>query len=327
MSSVKKVAALGLTLTMVVGMLPTVAFAYSSKSGWVEKDGKWSYYENGRKIKSDIRYDSSDGKNYLLNEYGIRVTKKGWTTLKYHYTDYGDKLKESQKYYLAEGGEASINGWKKIKGKYYYFDQSHALTNTVIPKYNSEDSGIIDYVYAVDKNGARITKKGWHHFKGTSYSTYDGTKMPYDEWVYVKKGGKLVQGVKKIGKKKYVFSKYGVMAHDDYVPTKDGKKYYLADKNGVLVTKKGWHKLKITYKSSNYGGTHSYDSTQWVYVKKDATLLTGLKKIKGTYYYFTPAMQINTVYDKESKDGSYYTRYYFGKNGNCTKSEKIYYAT
>jgi len=328
MSSVKKAAAMGLTLTMVVGMLPTVAFAYSSKSGWVENsEGKWSYYQDGRKIKCDVRFDDTDGKYYLLNESGYRVTKKGWTTLKYHYAEYGDKLKESQRYYLGEGGEAKYRGWKKIKGKYYFFENSQAITNSIIPKFNEKDSSIIDYVYAVDKKGARITKKGWYHFKGYTYSTYDASKYTYDEWVYVKKGGKLAQGVKKIGKKKYVFSRYGTMVRNDYGSTKDGKKYYLADKNGVLISKKGWHKIKVSSKSSNYGGTYTYKSTQWVYVTKDGSLQTGLKKISGTYYYFTPSMQTVTTYDKVSKNGDYYTRYYFGRDGKCKKTEKIYYAT
>ena len=92
MSNVKKVATLGLTLTMVVGMLPTAAFAYSSKDGWVEKEGKWYFYEDGRKIKSAVRYDYSTSKYYLLNESGERVTKKGWTTVKYYYSNYGDKI-------------------------------------------------------------------------------------------------------------------------------------------------------------------------------------------------------------------------------------------
>jgi len=329
MSSVKKIAAFGLTLTMVAGVLPATAFAYSDKSGWVQntETGKWSYYEDGRKVKSAVRYDSDSGNYYLLDTSGNRVTKKGWTTLKYYYSEYGDKISQSRKYYLGEGGVATANGWKKIKGKYYYFERGLAYTDTVIPKNNTEDYNTIDYVYAVDKKGARITKKGWYHFKGTSYSSYDGSKSTFDEWVYVKSGGKLAQGVKKIGGKKYVFTKYGVMARNSYGSSKDGKTYYLADKNGVQVTKKGWHKVKYSYKYSHYGYTSSYKGTEYYYVKKDGTLQTGLKKIKGTYYCFDPDMMRNTNYYKDSKDKTYYTKYYFGRDGKCKKTEKIYYAT
>ena len=323
MTSVKKVAAMGLTLTMVVGMLPAAAFAYSSKDGWVEKDGKLYFYEDGRKIKCDVRYDPSDDNNYLLNESGVRVTKKGWTTLDYYYTYYGTKIKQSQRYYLAEGGVVKASGWKKIKGKYYYFVDGHAQTNTLILDY--DDNYDIKSAYAVDKKGARITKKGWYRLKGTSYDFYSGAAYKYDEWVYVKTGGKLVRGcVKKIGKKKYVFSEYGLMARNSYACSTDGKTYYLADKNGVQVTKKGWHKFSYSEKYTSTGYKYYDKSTYWVYVKKDGTLQTGLKKIKGTYYYFNPTMRCNNTFTKEGKE--YDTKYYFGRDGKCKKTSKIYHS-
>jgi glucan-binding YG repeat protein len=114
------------------------------------------------------------------------------------------------------------------------------------------------------------------------------------------------------------------MARNSYACSTDGKTYYLADKNGVQVTKKGWHKFTYSEKYTSTGYKYYDKSTYWVYVKKDGTLQTGLKKIKGTYYYFNPTMRCNSTFTKEGKE--YDTKYYFGRDGKCKKTSKIYHS-
>ena len=322
MSGIKKAAAMGLTLTMVVGMLPAVASAYSSKSGWVKNEdtGKWSYYENGRKIKCAVREDESTGKKYLLDASGNRVTKKGWTTLKYYYSEYGDKIKQSKKYYIQKGGAVFETGFHKVGSKNMYFYEGESVRNSIAFIYTKD--GDLKEAYYVGKNGTKITKQGWFHMKGTSYSSYDGDKSKYDYWIYIKKGGKLATGLKKIGKKKYVFTFYGLMVTNGVGSSSStSNTYYLADKNGVQVTKKGWHKVSTSSTSKGTSGTTTYKSTNWYFVKKDGTLQTGLKKISGKYYYFSPSMTTEYSYTKQGDE--YDTVYYFGKDGTCKKTKKI----
>lgn len=325
MSNIKKITTIGLTLTMVVGMLPGVASAYSSKSGWVlnEETGKWSYYEDGRKIKCDIRYDSSTNKSYLLDTSGNRVTKKGWVTLKYYYTYYGDKINKSKKYYLKTDGAALDNGFHKIGKKTLYFYKGALVKNDIVFPTNKD--GITTACYYVGKDGAKVTKKGWRHLKGTAYDGWSGMSYKRDVWIYINKGGKLATGLKKIGGKKYVFNSSGHMVTDSAGGKLNGNTYYLADKNGVQVTKKGWHKISWTtkYKNSDVSGT--IKQTNWYYVKSDGTLQMGLKKIKGKYYYFSPEMAYAYSYRKPGDE--YDTIYYFGKTGECKKTKKVYHNT
>jgi len=101
-------------------------------------------------------------------------------------------------------------------------------------------------------------------------------------------------------------------------------KYYVLDSKGYRYTKLGLYTASYFY--TYYGDKVKYKRS--FYVQSDGSLLRfSWKKISGTYYYFTPSMQTVTTYDKVSKNGDYYTRYYFGRDGKCKRTKKIYYAT
>ena len=100
-------------------------------TGWKKIDGKWyffydagyyaEYYGIGR--MTDVpTIQCDDGKVYAFNGNGSLVTKTGWVSLKWH----GDTFW----FYMKKGGVCTL-GWKKIGGKWYYFD-SHGpmLSNT-----------------------------------------------------------------------------------------------------------------------------------------------------------------------------------------------------
>ena len=314
MFNTKKIMTLALTSVMMVSAVPMVTMAYSSKSGWVEKDGKWYYYEDGRKIKSNIRYDSDKGGYFLLDSSGVRVKKKGWVTTKTQYNDHGDKYKETCKYYLKSNGTVYVSKWKKIGGKYYYFGYDGKMVKSASGgEYNSKTK--VTKFYLAGSNGVRITKKGWHKVKHTYVDSYSGKKSSSTSWYYVKKNGEVARGVYKIGGKKYVFGNDGALAKKMYVSiynSKTGKyTYYAADKNGIQITKKGWHKYSGSYSYSSNGSKSKYTYTYYVYINKGGKLATGLKKISGKYYYFSPTMYSNSSYYDEATD----TMHFFGKSG------------
>ena len=97
----------------------------SNYDKWVNKDGKWYYYENGKMV---IGWKFVDGEWYYLESNGVMAT--GWKELGGIW------------YYLNESG-AIVKGWQTISGKTYYFnDSGHMLTGKqVIDGKNYEFNG------------------------------------------------------------------------------------------------------------------------------------------------------------------------------------------
>ena len=318
MTHLRRFIALGMTVATVACLIPMTTLAASY--GWVEKDGKWYYYDSeGVKVKraSASRFIDGEYKYFVLNSKGVMVTQKGWYTTNYVYSRYGNKIKYQNKYYIKSDGSCTT-GWKKISGKWYYFlDDGKMARNEAI---NKPDSAGNDRYYLVGKDGKRITKKGWHQVTDKSLSSY-GIINTEKYWYFVKTDGTVARNcVKKIGKKKYLFYDNGVLVTNDYGPitNKDGsvKYYYAADKNGVVITKKGKYTLKnkVAYKSVSYSYDETYDSI--VYVKTGGKLHMGWKTIKGKKYYFDPYAYRCTIW---TIDG---VKYYFGRSGAVTKEIK-----
>ena len=115
-------------------------------TGWKKIDGKWYYfYKNSDEgadfygIGSMVDVPSAIAGNtaYAFNNNGTLVTKTGWVSLKWKIYTYW--------FYVKKGGVCTT-GWKKIGGKWYYFDyHGPMLSNT---------SRVIDGKnYTFDKNG------------------------------------------------------------------------------------------------------------------------------------------------------------------------------
>lgn len=305
MKNVKKITSLALTALMVAGVVPTTVFARSTKSdGWYMKsDGKLYYYEYGRKVKYSTR--KLEGNLTLLDATGAAVTKKGWVTLDYQYTEYGDKVKLQAKYYVQSDGSVAT-GWKSLSGKMYFFNYGDG---TLCKNHYAYDS-LDNKTYCTDSKGVRITKKGWVELSH-KYFNATGKIMTEKNKFYLKTGGAVTTGKKTISGKTYIFNDSGILQKNNicYV---DGK-YYLTDKNGVQVTKKGMHTITIK-REMDYGIVKIKGSYKGkVYVNKDGTLAEGLKKISDKYYYFAPAA---TTCDYEVVGD---TIYYFGTDGVCYK--------
>ena len=314
MTFIKKTTTLALTLITAGSIFPMTSMAATYSNEWVQKDGKWYYYDYyGKKVKSNYAYDSNSGIYYVVDSTGARVEKKGWYTLKQkNITTYGDKFYVTMKFYLKKGG-AVTTGWKTLSGKEYYFYSSGEMAkSTSISKSD-------DKYYFLGSDGAMVKKKGWVEAKGSITSSFDGTKYTYHSWYYLKKTGEVTTGWKTIKGKRYFFYSSGSMAVNTYVSEyKDGKYvYYAFGKDGAQLTSKGLKTIKYTNTSSNKLMTTKETSVLKVYVKSDGTLHTGLKTIKGKKYYFDPEMILCNYRDVKG------VRYYFGKKGTCTKTEKL----
>ncbi|WP_283702624.1 SH3 domain-containing protein [Clostridium perfringens] len=99
----------------------------SNYDKWVNKDGKWYYYENGKMVTG---WKLVDGEWYYLGSDGVMVT--GWIELGGIW------------YYLSDSG-AMVKGWQTISGKTYYFNESgHMLTGKQVidgKNYEFNESG------------------------------------------------------------------------------------------------------------------------------------------------------------------------------------------
>ena len=153
-----------------------------------------------------------------------------------------------------EANKPALN-WKKIHGKWYYFDKNGImLDNTIFDGYILTSSGamvdsgwgkIKDKWYYANPSG-RIVKKDWKKVSGV--------------WYYFDKDGIMLSNTIFNG---YLFTNSGAMAESAWVK-QDGKWYY-AQASGSLIKNK-WDKI---------GGV-------WYYFNKDATMASN--QWQGSYY-------------------------------------------
>ena len=207
-----------------------------------------------------------------------------------------------------EVNKAALN-WKKIHGKWYYFDKDGIMLSDTI--YDG---------YILTSSGAMVDS-GWGKIK--------------DKWYYAKPSGKIAkQEWKKIGGVWYYFDKDGIMLSntifDDYIFTNSGAmaestwvkqdgKWYYALTSGKL-SKNKWDKI---------GGT-------WYYFNKDATMASN--QWQGSYYLKDSGAMAEKewIFDKNynswfylKSGGAYAVRewigsYYLKAGGYMAKNEWIF---
>lgn len=205
------------------------------------------------------------------------VIKKGWVT------------EGGKTYYYVNNKKTA--GWKKISGKYYYFNRKDgSLYKSTLLRFSTGN-----YCY-VNKNGARVSKK-WITWKKNRY--------------YINSKGYAVKGWKKIGGKYYCFdSKTAYMYRNKKLISKAGNVYYVGS-NGVRYSG-GFHTITENGKKYRY------------YFAKNGRAYKGWHTIKGRKCYFCGGrsqragrMVRNTTLT--SKKGVVYV---FNKAGVCIKKYK-----
>ena len=173
-------------------------------------------------------------------------------------------------YLTGEAGKLG-KGWKKISGKWYYFNEKGRVKGW---------QKIASKQYYFGEDGARVT--GWQKIGKKQY--------------YFSKKGVMITGWKKIEKKWYYFNAKGVMTTGW---KKISKKWYYFDQDGIMLT--GWQKIsKKWYYFTSSGAMHTgwlKDGDWWLYFTSDGTMVRGKTvTIKGKKYEF---LNNGVMYDRK----------------------------
>ena len=206
-----------------------------------------------------------------------------------------------------EANKPALN-WKKIHGKWYYFDKNGTmLDNTIFDGYILTSSGAM-----VDSGWGKVKDK-WYYAKPSGKISQQKWEKVGGVWYYFDKDGIMLSNTIFDG---YIFTNSGAMAESAWVK-QDGKWYY-AQTSGQL-SKNKWDKI---------GGT-------WYYFNKDATMASN--QWQGNYYLKASGAMAEKewIFDKNynswfylKSGGAYAARewigsYYLKSGGYMAKSEWI----
>ena len=257
-------------------------------AGWKKIDGKWYYFEKelGDYYNYGTMYAGGvfkiDDHFYYLSDSG--ALKTGWIKETFSYTDadgdtfaydiwyYGDPAKDSQ---LAEA-------WKKIDGKWYYFDDGSFCEMVANMTYE-----ITGKTYAFNRNGSLHEKAGWVDLY-EEWTDKNGKKQKESWWVYTDNKGIATIGWKKIGGYWYYFDLGGYMVSDDWASDSAGTCWM--DSNG-RITKDKWIKYEGNWyylKANGYRAEDEWakDSKGWLYMDETGRITVDeVITYKGNQYY------------------------------------------
>ena len=206
-----------------------------------------------------------------------------------------------------EANKPALN-WKKIHGKWYYFDKNGImLDNTIFDGYILTSSGAM-----VDSGWGKIKDK-WYYANPSGRIVKKDWKKVGGVWYYFDKDGIMLSNTIFNG---YLFSNSGAMAENSWVKH-DGKSYY-ALSSGKAAQQK-WEKI----------------SGSWYYFNKDASMANN--QWQGNYYLKASGAMAERewIFDKNynswfylKSGGAYAARewigsYYLKSGGYMAKSEWI----
>lgn len=148
--------------------------------GWKKISGSWYYFDDSGIMLSDGLYELSDGNYYYFLSSGRMAT--GWRQV-----PFSDGSVEWL--YFNSDGSLFLDGWKKLGGYWYYFEDGF---------YYHGGLAVIDSrEYYFQDNGHMYT--GWIHFYD-DYGSWVG-------WAYFQSSGARIQsGSGYIGGRYYSFS-------------------------------------------------------------------------------------------------------------------------
>ncbi|WP_410984366.1 hypothetical protein [Bacillus cereus] len=146
----------------------------STKTGWVQMDGKWYYYSPTTGEK-EIGWNEISGTWYYFNNNGEMRT--GWEKVNHiwYYLEESGAMKTgwlksgSAWYYLEESG-AMKTGWLKSGSAWYYLEESGAMKTGWLKSGSTW--------YYLEESGAM--KTGWLNIGGTWYYFYSSGEMAHN---------------------------------------------------------------------------------------------------------------------------------------------------
>ncbi|MBO4702031.1 MAG: hypothetical protein J5625_05130 [Lachnospiraceae bacterium] len=254
--------------------------------GWQTIAGtRYFFNDHGKMMRSCYVMDGND--IYRLGSDGVAKKITNPSNLFY------DVYEDFAVYY--ENGTLVKNSWKKINGKFFYFDSAGSVVRGKARK-------IANAYYAFNADGTMATK-GWVNIAGNTY--------------YVKNDdGSLAIGELKIGDKYYYFDNNGRMMRGRI--NYNGKLYILnPDGSWAATAKEGWNSVQGT----------------WYYVEDGYFLCEEeLQLADGNYYFnYQEAMVKNEVIDLKyyGADGKQVTKtgwYKVGTKWIYIKNGSMYYA-
>ena len=176
----------------------------SLKEGWVNEDGGFAYYENGKRLTGVAL---ADGFYYDFGENGINEGK----------TKYSGLFENDGKYYYAAFGEL-ISGWRTVGDDYYYFSTADYTAHTGV-------SSVAGRTYTFDETGKLIRGDFVKTADGVKY--YWAGKVTYQRWITLEEGT-------------YWASPEGYIAYGNFPVKEDHSRpavwYSFDEETGVLIS-------------------------------------------------------------------------------------------
>lgn len=126
-----------LTGIALLAVLSMAACTTAAKTGWVNDDGKWYYYDDQGVMLKNTTVDGN-----ILGADGAMVSEATSSTAASP-TD-GWYLKDGKWYYLVDN--SYVKGWiKTSEGKWFYFDEQGVMVNNTTLNIDGKD-----YVFTSD---------------------------------------------------------------------------------------------------------------------------------------------------------------------------------
>ena len=222
------------------------------------------------------------------------VKKEGWVLEENHWRFYENN--------------APVLNWKKIQGKWYYFNKDGImLSDTIFDGYILTSSGAM-----VDSGWSKLQDK-WYYANAYGKISQQKWDKIGDVWYYFDQDGVMLSNTIFDG---YLFTNSGAMAENSWVK-QDGQWYYSLSSGKVIKNK--WDKISGT----------------WYYFNKDATMASN--QWQGSYYLKASGAMAEKewIFDKNDDSwfylksgGAYAARewigsYYLKAGGYMAKSEWI----
>ena len=267
--------------------------------GWKLIGGKWYYFYGAQKMDKDWMPAMATGMSFVWDEgtgdyisifdngkfYGFKPSGEmivGWGQL--------GKTADSAWVYGNKDGSCDIKCWKKIDGKWYYFDDTGWMySNGPMMTYDVNDRNF----YLFNKSGA-LVQNGWYR---PSWKQEDGT-IHWGPWYYGDANGVLKKGWVKDGGKWYYLDDDNYEMYENRLALMSDGKVYGFKATGEMAV--GWWQ----YEDDWY-----YFSTSGAMVEKQ-WVQTGAK------WYYLKDGGVMAKSETLTIDGKEYT---FGADGAWVK--------
>lgn len=246
-------------------------------AGWKKIGGKWYYFSGwdsspGTVKSGEPSMEEINGVYYAFDASGA-LSRGGWLDMSYSYELDDGSSHTVQRWAYANADGTCATGWKKLGGKWYYFDPDYPDMATISREIDGK-------YYLFNKSGA-LASAGWVDL-GEGY------------WGYANASGMPVPGWKKSGNSWYFIMENGVAATS----------FTVADKTLNIFKDNGvW---ESAYKTPGWKSIKRNDYTYWFYINSDGTCATGWKSIGGKWYYFNELSGVMVSKETKTDKGKIY---------------------